>query len=76
MRYIFLICWGFSGISHPHKIKAPSYQYKYSIPLPYIHLVGKMFRSEKETAINLLEYQGSKNPVHHMENRIFCSCST
>lgn len=74
MRYIFLTCWGVSEISHPHKIKA-SYQYKYSLPLPHIHQVGKMFRSEKETATNLLEYQGSKNPVPHMENRIFCSCS-
>lgn len=40
---------------------------------PY-HQLGKMFRSKKEIANNLLENQGNKNPVHHMENKIFYSC--
>lgn len=35
--------------------------------------LGKMFRSKREIAINLLENKGNKDPLHHMENKVFYS---
>lgn len=76
-----------SEIPHSHKIKAPIFKIVtwsteevvllnkvlHSLPLPHVQL-GKIFRSKKRIAVNLLENKGNKNPLHHMENKILYSC--
>lgn len=81
MRLIFLSCLGVSETPHPHKIKAfiskTTWRNEeivwlnkkiHGLPVPHIHQLGKMFRYKKEIPNNLLENQGNKHPVCHMEN--------